>query len=498
MNERAGFHIPRFSAWVRQQLAPGEAEIAIHRNDRIVCCSALLERAGLRVGESLERARSLFPNAAFHREDRELDAAIWEELLVLLNSTTPNVLSLRPGWALLSPYDLEGLERLNRSLQARTGIATDRFTAMLAALGAHSGEVVRVDRDAAERFVATTPVKRLAGLGIEVELIERLELFGLRTVGAVSRLSRRQLRAQFGPDGSALHEMLHPEGPDAPVPVFQPPQNVLVRHRFEDRVREPGEILPVLELLVDEAMQDLGYRVAQVVTVKVRKCRLGARAQRSEHEAQRSEHEAQDSRAQFDTAPPTAPPLERAAREEEAGVGFKERPTPPLRSAPESAGSPGPERRVEESSVLRARRVLKVATSRRGHIAAIARIVLERLIDGGEIEELVLELGGLRQPETVQTDLFAERPAVFDAVARIHRRFPGVLVRATVVDADAPLPEEGILIEPFPDEPERRGKRGGRGQVETPKKTSSKKTKPGVPKKKSGSARAGGGKRSGR
>ena len=39
------------SAWVRRQLNPGQSEVGIYRNDRIVCCSASLERAGLRVGD---------------------------------------------------------------------------------------------------------------------------------------------------------------------------------------------------------------------------------------------------------------------------------------------------------------------------------------------------------------------------------------------------------------------------------------------------------------
>ncbi len=60
-----------------------------------------------------------------------------------------------------------------------------------------------------------------------------------------------------------------------------------------------------------------------------------------------------------------------------------------------------------------------------------------------QIETLTLELSALRRPQSEQTSLFSQRPAVTRAVQAVHRKFPEAIKQAAV-KPDAVFPEDRV------------------------------------------------------
>jgi hypothetical protein len=269
MDQIAALYLADFPAWVRAQMAPGEPSIAVHADGRIIARTHDLRADGLRLGESLERAQSLFPHGNYYPHDPALDGAIWEDVLYLIADVAPQLESVAPGCALATPWDEAALLELARTLGARIGFAPRRTIARIAALQAEPGGVRRVEAATTRAFLDKTTVRHLREFGVELEMLERLELFGLYTIGRVGRLERRHLDAQFGDAGVALYRLLHPEGEEPPVAMFQPPPSVSASFDFEYSVNEPGELLPVLDLLVDQSLERLGALRAQLLTLRL-------------------------------------------------------------------------------------------------------------------------------------------------------------------------------------------------------------------------------------
>jgi nucleotidyltransferase/DNA polymerase involved in DNA repair len=169
----------------------------------------------------------------------------------------------------MHPWDEETLESLARSLAGRVGVAPRRFSARMGALQAGIGSVRHVQPEGVRAFLEKTSVRNLKEVGFELDLIERLELFGLYTLGRVARLESRHLKAQFGETGERLHRLLHPEEEEPPIPLFQPPPSVSADYDFEFPSAEPAELLPVLDHLLEEAIVRLGERRAQLLTIRL-------------------------------------------------------------------------------------------------------------------------------------------------------------------------------------------------------------------------------------
>ena len=86
--------------------------------------------------------------------------------------------------------------RATVGVEPRLGLAPGPFTAALAASRAAPGRLIRVEDPMA--FLAPLPIRVL---GLNPEQLERLDLLGLRTLGAVAALGPRQLQSQLGNAG---------------------------------------------------------------------------------------------------------------------------------------------------------------------------------------------------------------------------------------------------------------------------------------------------------
>ncbi len=278
MSRIACFLIVDFPAWARQRFGSAWPQLGVYgEGQQVVAASPALREAGLRPGESLARAKALYPEASFYPRDPALEAAVWEEVLERLHGISPHLLGWKPGWAWLAPEDREGLRALTRTLGAQTGIAARRLWAGLAAL--HAGESATLDlsEPAARQLHAQASCRCLSAFDVDEELLERLELFGLSTLGRLAGLTRKQLAAQFGTEGEALFQLLHPPQPEPPLPLFQPLPVVGVSCDFESPALEPAEVEPALLSLVQRAVEDLGDLHAQRVALRL-EGRRGRRA----------------------------------------------------------------------------------------------------------------------------------------------------------------------------------------------------------------------------
>ena len=114
-------------------------------------------------------------------------------------------------------------------LRPRLGVGPTKFVAGLAASQAavqgHSRNVMVVDEAGVAVFITPVPV---TALPVEAELIRRLRLVGITTVGQLAALPRHALVAQFGAQGERLVALLD----GAAEPVRPRPREEHVRERL--------------------------------------------------------------------------------------------------------------------------------------------------------------------------------------------------------------------------------------------------------------------------
>jgi hypothetical protein len=186
-----------------------------------------------------------------------IDDTHWDAIVEQLHRATPLLSVQRKGLAFAGTDDMVRIHRLVANLSALASLAPTRTAAYLTALHGHPG---RVDVHENDATVPVTVFHRVPELSIHPRCVDRLELFGLRTIGALRTLSERHLGAQFGQDGLAIARFLH--APSLPIPMYVPPPTVISTVRFEGAEREPGIIEAAVDTLVDDCVAELRGREA--------------------------------------------------------------------------------------------------------------------------------------------------------------------------------------------------------------------------------------------
>lgn len=227
---------------------------------------------GICVGMPLRQAEQLCPQALFLPADPKAEADLARHLLAGLYALAPRVELAEGGEAYL---ELDGLgdpaafsarvaEYLQRRLLSRPalGIASSKFVARTAAGLAgvtmtSGGAFVRTVPQGSERtFLA--PLGVADHLPVEARLIERLRLFGLRTLADLARLPLAAVESQFGADG--LYALRLARGEDtSPLVPWDPPQRMEESSRLDPPVDNLTPLLFVARGLVDR----LGTRLVE-------------------------------------------------------------------------------------------------------------------------------------------------------------------------------------------------------------------------------------------
>src|SRR5579871_673498 len=198
----------RHPAWDGQPLvlgnSPGERKV-------VQLCSPEAERAGITPGLPLREVLALCREAIILQPDPVRIATALEEIIGRLQRVSPAVetaaeeifLDLR-GLHALYHDDLARLERAIRAavpplLRPRLGAADGKFAASVAARLATTSGMHVVPTPDTSTFLAPLPISHLP---LPPEVIQRLELLGLHTMGDLAALPFSAVQAQLGSPGA--------------------------------------------------------------------------------------------------------------------------------------------------------------------------------------------------------------------------------------------------------------------------------------------------------
>jgi nucleotidyltransferase/DNA polymerase involved in DNA repair len=266
----------RHPAWDGRPLvlggAPGERKV-------VQLCSPEAEAAGIRPGLPLREVVPLCPEAIVLQPDPVRTAAVLEALLSALQRVSPVVEPADDGYLYL---DVRGLRSLYNSLallerairaavpsllRPRLGFGSGKFAAATAARVGRPGEVRIVPSATTAEFLAPLPVRHLTLL--EPDVLQRLELLGLHTIGDLAALPFSAVQAQFGPPGAKAWRLAR--GHDAD-PVIARPVTISVQAglRFDYPLASVESVMAAIDQLLAQTFVQPALQGRSVRQVRLR------------------------------------------------------------------------------------------------------------------------------------------------------------------------------------------------------------------------------------
>ncbi len=243
-------------------------------DEHVIAASDEAAAFGAVPGIPLRQAEHLCPHATFLMPDPETAARLRELISSALYDLAPMV-EVRPEG--LAWLDLEGVpsvaasigemrRRLRKAIgrEPRLGLAAGPFTARLAAARARPGRLLRIE--SARDFLSPLPVRELA---LEEEQMERLDLLGLRTLGAIAAIGPRELESQLGREGRRAVLLARGLEPDQ-LAGWRPPLFTSAHRQFDPPVEDREALLFVARALCGDLAEELGLRGAGAKQVRVR------------------------------------------------------------------------------------------------------------------------------------------------------------------------------------------------------------------------------------
>lgn len=271
--------ILRHPGWQRRPVVmgggPGERKV-------VLLCSPLAEEAGILPGLPLREVLALSREAIVLQPDPVRTATVLEDVRLRLQQVGPAIelscseegvvfLDLH-GLAQVYEQDIQRLESAIHNavpalLQPRIGFAAGKFAASVAARLApmdRCSSVVPAVETAV--FLAPLPVQHLP---FTPEVLERLELLGIHTIGEVAALPFSAVQAQFGRAGALAWRLAHGRDDD---PVVAQPSNPGVRAalRCDDPLASVDAVLAALDQLLIRAFANPVMRGGSARQVRLR------------------------------------------------------------------------------------------------------------------------------------------------------------------------------------------------------------------------------------
>jgi len=364
---------------------PQGAPLIVLRSGRVAGSCPLATRQGVQRGWAAERAQRLLPGATTTLFKPAVVQAFWEEVRARVHDRTPFLEDVRPGLLYFRASEPSAFIGLLDDLGGRSGWASSRQLALLGAASADTGRLEAAME--AHAFLQRTDAGVLSRLGVAHDILERLRLFGLRSLADVSGLSRRQLLKQFGEEGLIIDELLSPR--DEPhMAAYTPPPTVAACVSIDSLAGE--DLWSGLQEAVRRVAAELSGRTTQRVRLAI------------------------------------------GFREDAALPGPSDAPdTTAHPSLTQRMGSPGP--------IVAVRRILhEPAADERVLWRTTRHLCAERLQvdDAGRasstpalVTHLFVELASLDRPEAAQGALFAQREEVRKAIEAMDAQHPGALLR---------------------------------------------------------------------
>jgi nucleotidyltransferase/DNA polymerase involved in DNA repair len=265
--------IPHLELTRRPELI-GRPAVVSGVDGRVLTASAEAVAAGVRPNLTLRQAEVLCPTATVVPTDPVASSRLAERIAIELSELAPVVEVRVDGRAWLDlaglPHPARAIAEARRLLRTaakvepKLGLAPGPFAAALAAARARPGRLLQVEDVRA--FLAPLPVSELDLTG---EQLERLELLGLRTLGAVARLGPRQLEGQLGKAGRIAALLARGEEP-LPLRPWRPLAVTGARCQLEPPVDDREALLFVARRLCGQLAAELGGKGAGAREVQVR------------------------------------------------------------------------------------------------------------------------------------------------------------------------------------------------------------------------------------
>jgi len=243
-------------------------------DDHVIAASDEAVAMGVAPGMPLRQAEHLCPLATFLMPDPEASVRLRELIAAALYDLAPVVEVRQEGVAWL---DLDGVTSIQQAIrearrrlraaahtEPRLGLAGGPFTSRLAAARARPGRLLRVEDP--RSFLDPLPSRELA---FDADQMERLDLLGLRTLGAVAAIGPRELESQLGREGRRAVLLARGLEPDRLEP-WRPPMFTSSHRQFEPPVEDREALLFVARALCGDLAEELGLRGAGAKEVRVR------------------------------------------------------------------------------------------------------------------------------------------------------------------------------------------------------------------------------------
>jgi nucleotidyltransferase/DNA polymerase involved in DNA repair len=271
--------VPTFAFAVERRSDPALAGQPVAVYERNAVLDASPELSGLVRGLSLRKAKALHPHAVFIEAHHALYREVAETMVSALEEVTPAVEPAEPGVAY---GDLTGLAghyedefalaaALVRAVQGATslvpsaGIATGKFAAWVAASMSPPGDAGIVPPGREREFLQD---KGVALLALGPDVVQRLDLLALRTLGDVAALPQPAVEAQFRRAGRRLWELAN--GIDSePLRPRKPQELLTERLSFETPVVASEALLAAGRQTVSRLVRRLRGRTARRMLVQL-------------------------------------------------------------------------------------------------------------------------------------------------------------------------------------------------------------------------------------
>jgi nucleotidyltransferase/DNA polymerase involved in DNA repair len=254
-------------------LIVGDAE----QPKRVLDCSLNAGTQGVRRGMTIRQALGECPDAVIVPPDPVLYRSKWESILAALNEVSPEVEDDDLGRAFVNVGGLDSLypgetlpERIIETvclvsgLIASVGLANGKFPAFAAASRVSANEHAVVPAGGEGDYLASLSVGLLP---IDSQIVSRLELFGLETIGKVAVLTLPELQSQFGFEGRRLWQLANgiDEEPLRPRPQIE---RVEASLSFEAPVAGVDVMVAASKQLLSRLLPSLRGRAARDVTLQ--------------------------------------------------------------------------------------------------------------------------------------------------------------------------------------------------------------------------------------
>jgi|GEM_PF-2779491 len=261
-------YIPEYAAWAFRRMLGGPPVVVVS-GGRVIARQRVQSLRHIAHGDGEDRVRRLCPGASVRLRDVHVEQTCWEAVVRAFNRVTPFMEAVEPPFMYLGQADTADVQAAVATWGVQAGAGSGRSMARLAALRSAPGHVLTVQPGREQAFLDRFDVRRLMETGTPADMVDQLELFGYGTLGALRRLTSRQISAQFGVDGERIHAMIHAEG-DARIPVHVAAPSVEVSCTWPDAVPAAERVLrPALEKLVARAAEQLDGRRCQCLRLEL-------------------------------------------------------------------------------------------------------------------------------------------------------------------------------------------------------------------------------------